>query len=509
MRGRTTSSARACCTSCGRRRSTRSSSTSRTRRATSAGRPACRSRHADRRRSSIYDLTAAVELLHAHGVRVIGRLVCFRDPIHAGAAVEGGPAKRGRPDAGRRPLRRATAASPTSRTPPCSATTSRSPPPRPSSASTRSSTTTCAARTARSRLDASSPACGARRRRRSSASSPRAGRRLPARTALLGASVFGVAATRPEEVAQDIPAMAREVDYVAPMVYPSHWGPGEYGVADPNAQPYDDRPRARSTDFVAQVRGTGARVVTVAPGLLLGRDYGPTEVRAQIKAARDAGVDDFILWDAAVEYTPDALDASAEAPALALSTSPPKDAPRPVRLADRKAPAPAQRLRRPRARASASAWPAAERARRHPGADAPHDAARPGRRRTTRRRRSSAQSSSSLWRHGYAPVSVGDLVTASSTCPPGTTPVAFTFDDSTNYQLAFAAGRQRRSRRPRSGSCSTSRARTPASSPRAPSTSTASPSAAYTSGEARAAVADRTRLRARQPHARPHPAERR
>src|SRR4029078_746831 len=55
----------------------------------------------------------------------------------------------------------------------------------------------------------------------------------------LGASVFGVAATRPEEVAQDIPMMASHLDYVAPMVYPSHWGPGEYGVADPNAQPYD------------------------------------------------------------------------------------------------------------------------------------------------------------------------------------------------------------------------------------------------------------------------------
>ena len=41
----------------------------------------------------------------------------------------------------------------------------------------------------------------------------------------LGLSVFGVAATRPLEVSQDIPAMARESDYIAPMLYPSHWGP--------------------------------------------------------------------------------------------------------------------------------------------------------------------------------------------------------------------------------------------------------------------------------------------
>src|SRR5205085_2238786 len=53
----------------------------------------------------------------------------------------------------------------------------------------------------------------------------------------LGASVFGVSATRPLEVAQDIPHMARRVDYIAPMVYPSHWGPAAYGVGDPTPGP--------------------------------------------------------------------------------------------------------------------------------------------------------------------------------------------------------------------------------------------------------------------------------
>jgi hypothetical protein len=54
-----------------------------------------------------------------------------------------------------------------------------------------------------------------------------------------GASVYGIAADRPTQIGQDIPAMAEHLDYVAPMIYPSHWGPGEYGVADPNRQPYD------------------------------------------------------------------------------------------------------------------------------------------------------------------------------------------------------------------------------------------------------------------------------
>jgi hypothetical protein len=38
----------------------------------------------------IVDLPAAVKFLHAKGVRVIGRLVCFRDPILAGAAWKAG-----------------------------------------------------------------------------------------------------------------------------------------------------------------------------------------------------------------------------------------------------------------------------------------------------------------------------------------------------------------------------------------------------------------------------------
>ena len=39
---------------------------------------------------AIYDLGKAVRQLHAQGVRVIGRLVCFRDPIHAAAAWKAG-----------------------------------------------------------------------------------------------------------------------------------------------------------------------------------------------------------------------------------------------------------------------------------------------------------------------------------------------------------------------------------------------------------------------------------
>ena len=78
--------------------------------------------------------------------------------------------------------------------------------------------------------------------------------------ALLGVSVFGIAATRPDQIAQDIRLLAPHVDYVAPMVYPSHWGAGEYDVADPLRQP-GAIVLASVGDFAHVVAGSGAAVV--------------------------------------------------------------------------------------------------------------------------------------------------------------------------------------------------------------------------------------------------------
>src|SRR4030095_8154146 len=97
----------------------------------------------------------------------------------------------------------------------------------------------------------------------------------------LGASVYGVAATRPTEVAQQIRWMGRNVAYISPMLYPSHCGPGEYAVSYPNADPYAIVNRSLR-DFQQQVRGTGARIVPWLQDFSLGVPYGAAEVQAQI-----------------------------------------------------------------------------------------------------------------------------------------------------------------------------------------------------------------------------------
>jgi hypothetical protein len=119
----------------------------------------------------------------------------------------------------------------------------------------------------------------------------------------LGASVFGIAATRPKEIAQDVPMLAKYVDYVAPMVYPSHWAPGEYNVKNPSASPYQIVQRSLK-DFQKDLKGTHAQVV---PWLQDFYHYSAAQVDAQIKAAHDDGIDSFLLWNAGASYTGAAL----------------------------------------------------------------------------------------------------------------------------------------------------------------------------------------------------------
>ena len=133
-----------------------------------------------------------------------------------------------------------------------------------------------------------------------------AGKMLRSHQVFHGVAVFGIAADRGEWVAQDIGAMSDHVDYVAPMVYPSHWGRGEYGVAHPEAQPYDIT-RASLAQFQRVLSGTNTAVVPWLQDFSLAIEYGPDEVRAQIDAAADLGITDWLLWDSRVTYTTDGI----------------------------------------------------------------------------------------------------------------------------------------------------------------------------------------------------------
>jgi hypothetical protein len=121
-----------------------------------------------------------------------------------------------------------------------------------------------------------------------------------------GASVYGVSADRPTEVSQDIVALSDHLDYVAPMIYPSHWGPGEYDVADPLMQPYD-MVAATLAIWLEVTEGKRARVLPWLEDsnypIRLGFPDRARYIREQIQATYDAGINEWMLWDSAVRYT--------------------------------------------------------------------------------------------------------------------------------------------------------------------------------------------------------------
>jgi hypothetical protein len=122
-----------------------------------------------------------------------------------------------------------------------------------------------------------------------------------------GASVYGIAATRPHEIAQDIPRIAEHVDYVAPMVYPSHWAAGEYGVGNPNREPHAIV-HASLGSFQDAVEGRRARVVPWLEDTVYASWDRPFQVAEQLRATSERGIDEWLLWDPRVRYTPEVLE---------------------------------------------------------------------------------------------------------------------------------------------------------------------------------------------------------
>ena len=100
------------------------------------------------------------------------------------------------------------------------------------------------------------------------------------------------------------------VDVAQPMVYPSHYWEGSFGFKDPNGHPYEIV-RAALVSAMQRSEAMGEAVGLTRPWLqdfTLGEPfYEAPEVRAQIQATYDAGIDEWLLWNAGSRYTEAAL----------------------------------------------------------------------------------------------------------------------------------------------------------------------------------------------------------
>jgi hypothetical protein len=124
--------------------------------------------------------------------------------------------------------------------------------------------------------------------------------------ARVSVDVFGLAATRDLGIGQRPSRLAKYVDAVYPMVYPSHFNAGEYGLADPNYDPGMTVTDALA-DFDTQLHGTKARLVPWLQDFSLGKEYTYEDVKAQIDAARAFKTSGFLLWNPLGLYTNQAL----------------------------------------------------------------------------------------------------------------------------------------------------------------------------------------------------------
>jgi hypothetical protein len=123
------------------------------------------------------------------------------------------------------------------------------------------------------------------------------------------ADVFGLVTSVPGslEVGQKWEALAPVADVLLPMVYPSHYPRGAFGVDRPNAEPYKvvfgATARAHERNLALGITGEAVRPWLQAFTLGLPQ-YGPEEILAQKRAVYDAGYDGWILWHPGSKYEP-------------------------------------------------------------------------------------------------------------------------------------------------------------------------------------------------------------
>jgi hypothetical protein len=124
------------------------------------------------------------------------------------------------------------------------------------------------------------------------------------------ADIFGLVTTVPGplEVAQWWEKLSPVTDVLLPMVYPSHYVHGSFGIPVPNAEPYKvvniSISRARERDAKLGIP-PGEHIRPWLQAFTLGKPkYGPEEVRAQKQAVYDAGYDGWVLWEPGSRFEP-------------------------------------------------------------------------------------------------------------------------------------------------------------------------------------------------------------
>lgn len=134
----------------------------------------------------------------------------------------------------------------------------------------------------------------------------------------VSADVFGLVTSVEDDmgIGQKWELITPHVDYISPMMYPSHYANGTYGLRVPDAHPYETIRQGLKDALAknAEVRSRQQPTAIIRPwyqdftaAWVRGHiPYGPREVLQQIKAGGELGVDQYLIWDAGNSYSEEA-----------------------------------------------------------------------------------------------------------------------------------------------------------------------------------------------------------
>lgn len=137
---------------------------------------------------------------------------------------------------------------------------------------------------------------------------------LHAQGIVVSADVFGTIITSTIDaqiVGQDYKELIQHLDYICPMIYPSHYSAGSFGVQHPDLEPYEIVLGALqySNNVIKEIPRENRRAEVrpwlqdfTASWVEPHQVYGDQQVQEQIDAARDALISEWIFWNAAGEY---------------------------------------------------------------------------------------------------------------------------------------------------------------------------------------------------------------
>ena len=142
----------------------------------------------------------------------------------------------------------------------------------------------------------------------------RASRELKPRGVRVSAAFFGLAASEDLGIGQKPGKVRNILDAIYPMVYPSHFGSGQFNIDDPDGAP-GPTVAAALADWRRRTNGGTMEIRPWLQDFTMGQhEYGLAEVKEQIAAADATGAGGWLLWNAQCIYTPGVFEGTAGQP---------------------------------------------------------------------------------------------------------------------------------------------------------------------------------------------------